>query len=62
ARQPPFSLELSKKLIWRGLLDNLNRQLDLESLAVRICRNTEDHRNSVKAFLDKQPPPEFTGK
>ncbi|MBN1643280.1 MAG: enoyl-CoA hydratase/isomerase family protein [Dehalococcoidales bacterium] len=62
ARQPPFSLELSKKLIWRGLLDNLNRQLDLESLAVRICKDTEDHRNSVKAFLNKQPPPEFKGK
>ncbi len=62
AQQPPFSLELSKKIIWRSLLDNLSRQLDLESLAFQICIGTEDHRKSVQAFLNKQPPPKFTGK
>ena len=59
---PPFSLELSKIMVWRGLLDNLSRQLDLESWAQRICFTTEDHRASVNAFLSKQPVPKYRGK
>ncbi len=62
ASQPPYSLELTKKMVWRSLLEQVNRQLDLETWAQRICFGTEDHRNSVQAFLTKQPPPRFQGK
>jgi enoyl-CoA hydratase/carnithine racemase len=62
ARQPSYSLELTKKMVWRGLFDGLNRQLDLETWAQRICFGTEDHQASVRAFLNKEPPPAFKGR
>ncbi len=62
AQQAPFSMELTKKMVWRGALDRISRQLDLETWAQNICRGTEDHRESVRAFLEKQPPPPFKGK
>jgi enoyl-CoA hydratase/carnithine racemase len=62
AKQPPYSLELTKKMVWRGMLENVTRQLDLETWAQRICFGTEDHQASVRAFLTKEPPPTFKGK
>lgn len=61
AQQPPIAVELSKKIVWQGLLDGLNRQLDLESWALNICQRTEDYRESVRAFMEKRPP-EFKGR
>ncbi len=61
-RQAPIPVELTKKMVWRGLMDGLTRQLDLETHAQEICRRTEDHRESVRAFLEKRPPPQFKGK
>jgi len=62
ARQAPLSVELTKKMVWRGLFDRLARQLDLETDSIRICRQSEDHLDSVKAFLEKKPLPKFKGK
>jgi enoyl-CoA hydratase/carnithine racemase len=62
ARQAPLSVELTKKMVWRSLVDRLARQLDLETDSIRICRQSEDHRESVKAFLEKKPSPRFQGK
>jgi len=62
AEQPPYSIELTKLMVWRGMLDQLARQLDLETWATRICLGTEDHRNSVRAFLSREPIPKFQGK
>jgi enoyl-CoA hydratase/carnithine racemase len=62
AEQPPYSVELTKLMVWRSLLDQLTRQLDLETWASRICLGTEDHRNSVRAFLSREPMPKFQGK
>jgi len=62
AQNPPFSLDLTKKMVWRGLFDSLDRQLDLEGWAQQICFQTEDHRESVKAFLEKKPLPKFKGR
>ena len=62
AQQAPISVELTKKMVWRGLLDKLVRQIDLESYAQPICFQTEDHRGSVRAFLEKRPIPPFKGK
>ena len=62
AQQAPLSVELSKKMTWRGLFDSLYRQLDLETYATRICGQSEDHKASVKAFLEKKPLPKYTGK
>ncbi|MFC2021767.1 enoyl-CoA hydratase/isomerase family protein [Chloroflexota bacterium] len=62
AKQAPIPVELTKKMVRRGLLDGLIRQLDLETYAQSICWQTEDHRESVHAFLEKQPQPQFKGK
>jgi enoyl-CoA hydratase/carnithine racemase len=62
AQQAPLAVELTKKMVWRGLFDRLARQLDLETDSIRICRQSEDHRESVKAFLEKKPLPKFKGK
>lgn len=61
-QQPPLSVELTKKMVWRGLFDKLARQIDLETDSTRICRQSEDHRESVKAFLEKKSPPRYKGK
>ena len=61
-RQAPLPIELTKKMVWRGLFDGLARQLDLETDSIQICRQSKDHRESVKAFLEKKPLPKFKGK
>jgi enoyl-CoA hydratase/carnithine racemase len=62
SQQPPYSVELTKLMVWRGMLDQLARQLDLETWAQRICFGTQDHQASVRAFLTKQPLPKFEGR
>jgi len=62
AQQAPISVELTKKMVWRGLLDKIVRQIDLESYAQQICFQTEDHKESVRAFLEKRPQAPFKGK
>jgi enoyl-CoA hydratase/carnithine racemase len=61
-QQAPLSIELTKKMAWQSLFDRLARQLELETDSIRICRQSEDHRESVKAFLEKKPLPKFKGK
>ncbi len=62
AKQAPISIELTKKIVWHSLFDSITRQLDLETWAQQICLQTEDHKESVRAFLEKQPLPQFKGK
>lgn len=62
AQQPPIAVELAKRLVWRGLIENLTRQLDLETYAFKICAQSEDHKESVRAFLEKRPQPQFKGR
>jgi len=62
AAQPPVSVSLTKRMVWRSLFDSLERQLDLETWATRIASMTEDHRESVRAFLNKEPLPKFKGR
>jgi len=62
AAQPPNALELTKKLVYRSMLDDISRHMDLETYAQQMCMRTEDFRESVAAFLEKKPQPKFTGK
>ena len=62
AQQAPFSVELAKRMVYRGTVDDVSRQDDLETWAQEICRQTEDHKESVRAFLEKQPQPQFKGR
>ena len=61
AQQPPITVELTKKIVYRSVTDDITRHLDLETLAQQICRQTEDHREGVRAFLEKREP-EFKGR
>jgi len=60
AKQAPIPIELTKKMVWRGLFDGLTRQLDLETYAQQICLQTEDHQEGVRSFFEKRPP-QFKG-
>jgi enoyl-CoA hydratase/carnithine racemase len=62
AQQAPIPVALTKRIVWRSLFDGLSRQLDLETAAQQICFQTEDHKESVSAFLEKRPLPKFKGK
>ena len=59
--QPPISVEMAKRMVWRNRLDDLARQVDMESRIIQICFGTEDVRASVEAFMNKQPPPKYKG-
>jgi 2-(1,2-epoxy-1,2-dihydrophenyl)acetyl-CoA isomerase len=61
AAQPPISVELSKRMAYRGIRDDLARQIEVETGFQRICSGSEDNVAAVRAFLEKRPPPRFTG-
>jgi len=55
ARGPALSIKLTKKAIYKGLVhQDLNTQLDFESVAQGVCRQSEDHREGVRAFMEKR--------
>ncbi|MFC2067202.1 enoyl-CoA hydratase/isomerase family protein [Chloroflexota bacterium] len=61
-QQPPFAIELTKRLVYRSMIDDLARHLDWETYAQQLCWRTEDFRESARAFLEKRPQPPFKGK
>jgi enoyl-CoA hydratase/carnithine racemase len=49
-------IKLMKKAVYKGLRHNdLLTQLEFESFAQGVCRGSEDHREGVRAFLEKRP-------
>lgn len=61
AEGPPIAIELMKKGLYSALVQDLESQLVYESYAQGICRQTEDHKEGVQAFIQKRKP-EFKGK
>jgi 2-(1,2-epoxy-1,2-dihydrophenyl)acetyl-CoA isomerase len=61
AAGPPRSLSLIKKILNWGQPSDLKTVMELEYLAQGICRETEDHKEGLKAFKEKREP-NFTGK
>ncbi len=62
AQQAPIPVELTKRMVYRGMLDDIARQLDLETWAQRICTQSEDTREAMRAFREKRPPAKFQGR
>jgi len=62
AQQPPIAIELTKRLVYRSMIDDIARHLDWETYAQKLCFGSEDHKESVLAFLEKRPRPQFKGK
>jgi 2-(1,2-epoxy-1,2-dihydrophenyl)acetyl-CoA isomerase len=61
AKGPSVAIELMKKGAYRSLDHDLESQLDFESFAQEICRNTKDHKEGVEAFMQKREP-KFEGR
>jgi 2-(1,2-epoxy-1,2-dihydrophenyl)acetyl-CoA isomerase len=61
AHGPTYSMSLIKRLVEKGLQQTLEEHLVDASRAQDLARKTEDHREGVKAFLEKRQP-EFKGR
>ena len=58
---PPVAIGLAKRGIYSSLDKDLKSSLEYESFAQRICQATEDHKEGVRAFVEKRQPV-FTGR
>ena len=56
AAGPSVAIELAKRAVYSGLYNDLEKQLYFESYAQMLCRSSEDHREGVKAFMEKRAP------
>jgi len=54
AAAPSVAVELTKRGLQRSLDNDLKTQLDYETYAQNICRQTEDHKEGVRAFAEKR--------
>jgi 2-(1,2-epoxy-1,2-dihydrophenyl)acetyl-CoA isomerase len=61
ARGPSLAIGLAKDAIWRNLTQNFDSALNFEAQSQKACLESEDHREAVKAFLEKRDP-HFRGK
>ena len=61
ASGPAVAIELTKRSLQRSLTNDLEAQLDYETYAQNICRQTEDHKEGIRAFEEKRKPV-FTGR
>lgn len=54
--KPQPALGMTKSLIYRSLSSDIVTQLELEAFAISTAFKTEEHKEAVKAFLDKRNP------
>ena len=52
----PVAIRLSKRAVYHNADVDLRAGLEFESFTQNICRETEDHREGVNAFLEKRAP------
>ena len=56
-----YGMALTKRLIQQSLHVGFEESMDLAGVAQEIARRTEDHREGVRAFVEKRRP-RFTGR
>ena len=61
AKGPCLAIGLAKEAMWRNLTQDFASALNLEAQSQKACLESEDHREAVKAFLEKRDP-HFLGK
>ena len=61
AKGPSLAIGLAKKALWKNLKADLASALQLEAESQKVCLRSDDHREAVKAFLEKRSPL-FAGK
>jgi enoyl-CoA hydratase/carnithine racemase len=53
---PQVPIRLIKRLVYQSLRLDLTTHLDLVSSHMAVVRETEDHKEGVRAFKEKRPP------
>jgi 2-(1,2-epoxy-1,2-dihydrophenyl)acetyl-CoA isomerase len=56
AHGPTFSMALIKQLVYQGFGQTLPEHLTVATRAQNLARGTEDHKEGVRAFLEKRQP------
>lgn len=54
SQKPPIALELTKRLVYRSMIDDIAHHIDWETYAQQLCEQTEDFKEAVLAFLEKR--------
>jgi 2-(1,2-epoxy-1,2-dihydrophenyl)acetyl-CoA isomerase len=52
-RQPPVAIELTKRLVYRSILDDISRHIDCETYAQQLGWRTEEFKSKASAFFKK---------
>ena len=55
-RGAPIAVELAKRSLYNGLYNTLEQQLYVEGDAQRLCARSSDHKEAIKAYLEKRDP------
>lgn len=61
ANNPPIALALTKRIVYHWLEQHLVSHLEYEAYNNKLCRETEDFKESVRAFQEKREP-QFKGR
>jgi enoyl-CoA hydratase/carnithine racemase len=56
ARGPSVSMALIKQLVYQGFHQTLPEHLTVAARAQNLARQTDDHKEGVRAFLEKRQP------
>jgi 2-(1,2-epoxy-1,2-dihydrophenyl)acetyl-CoA isomerase len=56
AAGPSLAIETTKRLAYRGLMEDMEDHMRLEEYWSRMCQASEDAREGVSAFLEKREP------
>ncbi len=54
AKGPAVAIKLAKRAVYKSFYNDFAEQLDFESFGQGVCRGTEDHREGVRAFMEKR--------
>jgi len=53
---PPISIRLAKRALYHNQDVDLRAALEFETFAQNVCRETEDAREGIRAFVEKRTP------